>query len=454
MRTFVEQQVGTDPLQRVNFGYDSVDQLTSEVSTETPLPDVNTTYAYDAMGNRTQAQDSVQQTSYSSNRLNQVTGYTTTNLTTQATGSTTLGYDLDGNLTQQGSSRYGYDDANRLTSIVRVDAGTGANLHKSEFVYDGLSRRRISREYDWNNGAWELQSEVRRIYDGMNVVQERDANNAVIATYTRGKSMGGGIGGLLARSTAQGHFYYHYDGRGNVTQLTDANQTTVARYTYGAFGNTHATGSQAGQPYRFSTKEQHSYSGLYDYGYRFYSPGLGRWINRDPIDEQGGLNLYGFVGNSPIGNVDPDGRLHIVGGALLGGILSGAGAIAGGASWCAAGVAASVGALAGGLTAFLAPLGPISVQAFTLIGAVQGALQSLFTNLICDKCKDWKTIGLEAIISAGVGSILGAVGGIAADTGLKNEIIAFAVQFLSAEMIGGIGGITSCPGSQPAYGTF
>jgi len=140
--------------------------------------------------------------------------------------------------------------------------------------------------------------------DGMNVVQERDGNNAVTATYTRGQEIGGGIGGLLARSTADGHFYYHYDGRGNVTQLTDANQTTVARYTYDAFGNTRAQGSQAGQPYRFSTKEQHTYSGLYDYGFRFYMPGLGRWLNRDPIEEAGGLNLYGFVGNDPINEGD------------------------------------------------------------------------------------------------------------------------------------------------------
>lgn len=40
----------------------------------------------------------------------------------------------------------------------------------------------------------------------------------------------------------------------------------------------------------------------------FYNPGMGRWPNRDPIGEQGGLNMYGFVGNDPIGVVDTDGR--------------------------------------------------------------------------------------------------------------------------------------------------
>ena len=45
-------------------------------------------------------------------------------------------------------------------------------------------------------------------------------------------------------------------------------------------------------------------AGLYYYGYRYYSPVLGRWLSRDPIGEDGGLNLYGFVGNEPVSLVD------------------------------------------------------------------------------------------------------------------------------------------------------
>ena len=40
------------------------------------------------------------------------------------------------------------------------------------------------------------------------------------------------------------------------------------------------------------------------YGFRFYSPSQGRWLNRDPIEEAGGLNLYGFVGNDPVNRWD------------------------------------------------------------------------------------------------------------------------------------------------------
>ena len=36
------------------------------------------------------------------------------------------------------------------------------------------------------------------------------------------------------------------------------------------------------------------------YGYRYYDPKTGRWPSRDPIEEEGGLNLYGFVGNDGV----------------------------------------------------------------------------------------------------------------------------------------------------------
>ena len=60
--------------------------------------------------------------------------------------------------------------------------------------------------------------------------------------------------------------------------------------------------------FRFSSKEVHPNSGLYYYGFRFYDPTLQRWLNRDPIFESGGINLYGFVGNNPMMFVDPYGE--------------------------------------------------------------------------------------------------------------------------------------------------
>jgi len=67
-----------------------------------------------------------------------------------------------------------------------------------------------------------------------------------------------------------------------------------------------ATGPMAKtNPFLFSTKYYDWETGLYYYGYRDYDPGTGRWLGRDPIEERGGENLYGFIGNDPINRIDP-----------------------------------------------------------------------------------------------------------------------------------------------------
>jgi RHS repeat-associated protein len=158
----------------------------------------------------------------------------------------------------------------------------------------------------------------RYVYDGWRVIQERDTANTPTVSYTRGVDLSGtlegagGIGGLLDRtdhsalnpqlSTA----FYHADALGNVTCLLDASQGPVARYRYDPFG---VITAQSGfladmNVYRFSSKEWHPYSGMYYYGYRFYDPSLQRWVNRDPIQEWGGANLYCFLENQPTAFVD------------------------------------------------------------------------------------------------------------------------------------------------------
>jgi len=72
------------------------------------------------------------------------------------------------------------------------------------------------------------------------------------------------------------------------------------------YGNMNsATGSEwQSNPYRFSTKYLDAETNLYYYGYRFYAPELGRWINRDPITEKGGNNIYEFAINNSINSYD------------------------------------------------------------------------------------------------------------------------------------------------------
>ena len=95
-----------------------------------------------------------------------------------------------------------------------------------------------------------------------------------------------------------------------VTAYVSENGSIVAEYEYDAFG---ATVSQSGAlsdafRHRFSTKPWIAALGAYDYGERVYSPGLRRWLSRDPIEEEGGLNLYAMCGNDAVNSVDPDGR--------------------------------------------------------------------------------------------------------------------------------------------------
>jgi RHS repeat-associated protein len=163
---------------------------------------------------------------------------------------------------------------------------------------------------------------TKYVYDGMRVIQERDGSNVPTVSHTRGTDLSGslegagGIGGLLARSHGYSagnwstHNYYHADGNGNITYLVNSSQTLAAKYRYDPYGNTiSSSGSLASaNVYRFSSKEIHVNSGLYYYGYRWYAPNLQRWLNRDPLEEVGGINLYSFVNNSPIGSFDPFGE--------------------------------------------------------------------------------------------------------------------------------------------------
>jgi RHS repeat-associated protein len=227
-------------------------------------------------------------------------------------------YDPNGNMLSDGRRGFEYDDENQL---IRV---TVTNWWKSEFQYDGKMRRRVRIEALWVSGAWVTNTIVRYVYDGNLVLQERWFNPQVsvsipmdTVTYTRGTDLSGslegagGTGGLQARSAGSGpqssHTYYHADGNGNITALISITQGLVAQYRYDPYGNILSQSGPVAEPnlYRFSTKEWHLNAGLGYYVYRYYDPRLQRWMNADPIAEAGGINLFGFVGNNPINEVDP-----------------------------------------------------------------------------------------------------------------------------------------------------
>jgi RHS repeat-associated protein len=227
--------------------------------------------------------------------------------------SPTFAYDANGNLTNDSQRIFEYDFENQLTNVYV------ANGWRSEFKYDAFGRRRIRKEYTWS-GSWVQTNEVRYVYDSRLAVHERDANNLTLVTYTRGDDLSGtlqgagGIGGLLARTDHDGHAYYHCDGGGNVTAMVNANGAMIARYHYDPCGNILAMAGPLAEAnlYRFSSKETHRVSGMVYYLHRYYQPKVQRWLNRDPIGEEGGVSLFGYVKNNPVQHVDAFGLRLVI----------------------------------------------------------------------------------------------------------------------------------------------
>jgi len=294
----------------VNYTYDLIGQLKiadSSVNTE------DRGYSYDSAWSLHYRTNNGSLQTFSVDTKNQ--------LTSQPNGSCT--YDANGNLTANTWIGYTYDDENCLMSI----ADTVYYTFRSDFTYDGLSRLRKRIDYQWQvpvpgpgaspSGSLVGTNTVLYVYDGFRVIQTRNTNSTPTVSYTRGTDLSGslegagGIGGLLAWSSGYSgnwtnHNYYFADGNGNITYLLNSSQTRVASYRYDPFGNTFSSSGTlaSANVYRFSSKEIHANSGMYYYGFRFYDPNLQRWINRDPIAERGGVNLYEFVGNRPIYSVD------------------------------------------------------------------------------------------------------------------------------------------------------
>jgi len=276
-------------------------------------------YAYDGIGNLQIAAFYFTTNTYTANSLNQYTSILRDSAShpssdrlrgSLCSGDTReISHDPDGNMTSDGVFAYSYDAANRLASVTSAALTNGAVRVVNP--YDCRNRRTAKTVQHYMNGDWQTTEYRTFIYDGWNLIHETVAivngatTNVTEIQYFWGADLSntlqgaGGVGGLLAVS-ANGNFYFPaYDNNGNITKYIDESGNVVAAYEYDAFGRTI---SQAGSladffRHRFSTKYFDSEASLYYYGYRFYSPALMRWLNRDPIEERGGLNLYGFCRN-------------------------------------------------------------------------------------------------------------------------------------------------------------
>ena len=174
----------------------------------------------------------------------------------------------------------------------------------------GRRVRKIVSRRDAETQSWGVESTRHFYYDGWNVIRETIHSTlpyfqSSTSLYTWGNDLSGtlqgagGVGGLLAvlSSGSQPYsltaYYPLFDHNGNVERYVARNGATVAAFQYDAFGNTVSetftqSGIDALTHFRFSTKYWEGETGLYDYGYRFYRPELGRWTRRDRDEEKGG----------------------------------------------------------------------------------------------------------------------------------------------------------------------
>jgi RHS repeat-associated protein len=247
---------------------------------------------YDGLDDLTDEQTAQGQVSYSYDNANRRTSMTVAGNTFNADNAMTafngnaLMYDTAGNLTNDGTNTYAWDARNQLGAIA---GGVTAS-----FVY-GPFGRRMSKTINGTATSF--------LYDRLNPVQELE-NGSPSANMLTGL----GIDEYFQRSDSNGVSDLLTDALGSTLALADSSGAIQTSYTYEPFGNTTAAGASSSNPFQFTGRENDG-TGLYYYRARYYSPGLGRFISEDPLEfNGGGPNLYSYVGDDPIGELDPSGR--------------------------------------------------------------------------------------------------------------------------------------------------
>jgi RHS repeat-associated protein len=204
--------------------------------------------------------------------------------------------DNNGNLKQKtakvggGITIYHYDAENKF---VRVELPNATTVN---YKYDGLDRR-VAKEVIGGT-----MTVTRYVYDNEDILLELDGINNIVARYTHGP----GIDEPLVMEKGGQNYFYHADGLGSITEITNQSGTPVQRYTYSSFGEIESQlDANFVQPYTYTSRELDTETGLYFYRARYYDPAIGRFLSEDPIGLLEGPNLYGYVDGNPITFTDP-----------------------------------------------------------------------------------------------------------------------------------------------------
>ncbi len=126
--------------------------------------------------------------------------------------------------------------------------------------------------------------------------EERDASGTLTKQFF-----------AMGQTLSGSNYFYIFDHLGSIRGMTDSSGNVVAQYQYGMYGEVTQTVGTLASDFQYAGYYFHAPSGLNLTTFRAYNPSLGRWINRDPIGEKGGVNLYEYAANLPTSVIDPSG---------------------------------------------------------------------------------------------------------------------------------------------------
>ncbi len=254
-----------------SYQYDGAGRLTGESA----FPGGMSQFRYDAADNITAIQAPEDSWTASYNDVNEIV----------ERQNRAYSYDANGNLTGDGIRTYTWDAENRLVGIGYADQPE----KKTRFQYDGLNRRAVMTE---TNGT-ESQT-TTFLWDGTELLRGQ-TGTAETWYYPQGEVHG-------TRKLT-----YVQDRLGSVRETVGEDHLITARMSYTAYGETSTRLPPLigkAPDYRYAGLFFHEASGLYLAVFRVYDPAAGRWISRDPIGEEGGMNLYAYALSNPINNDD------------------------------------------------------------------------------------------------------------------------------------------------------
>ncbi len=210
----------------------------------------------------------------------------TNNYQVTVTGGATRAFVYDGlgNLLDDGERTYQWDAKNRL-----IEAKRGADTW--QWSYNAFDQRVSEKKNGVVTKRW--------VWAGGNQpAEERDAAGNVMRRFYPQGEQAGAV-----------KYFYTKDHLGSIREVLGANGTVVSSSRYDAWGVRTTVGAQDAASFGFTGHLEHKELGLVFTLYRAYDPATGRWLSRDPIGEDGGINLYGYVSNDPINLVDPLGMM-------------------------------------------------------------------------------------------------------------------------------------------------